>query len=109
MANSEKANPEKEKMISMHTFSSLYCQGPNNLPTVANGDFPTIPIRGMAVHSTAGSWGSAPAEFLHGPSGIPDFRHLPDLFPVEIHHIDVVCRRALAGWRTWAALTGMGG
>jgi hypothetical protein len=35
MANSERANPEKEKMISMHTFSSLYCDGPNNLPTVA--------------------------------------------------------------------------
>src|SRR5262249_25500714 len=53
--------------------------------------------------------GSAPAEFLHRPPGVPDFRHVPDFVPLKIHDIDVVCRRALAGRRAGATLAGMGG
>lgn len=48
MTNSEKANPEKEKMITMRTSASLYCNGANNLPTLAHGDFPAISIRRVA-------------------------------------------------------------
>src|SRR5713101_67557 len=57
----------------------------------------------------AGNRRSAPTELLHGPSGVPDFRHMPDLVPIEIHDIDVVCTHALAGWRAGTALTSMGG
>jgi hypothetical protein len=52
---------------------------------------------------------SAPAEFLHGPAGVPDFCHVPDFVPGEIHDIDVIGRRAFAGRRAGTALAGMGG
>src|SRR5215472_9690262 len=52
---------------------------------------------------------SAPAEFLHGPAGVPDFCHVPDLVAGEIHDIDVIGGRALAGRRAGAALARMGG
>src|SRR5271157_3058667 len=55
------------------------------------------------------NFGSGPAEFLHGPAGVPDFRHVPDLVASEFHDIDVVRRRALAGRRTGTTLSGMGG
>src|SRR5262245_10261783 len=48
-----------------------------------------------------------PSEFLHGPSCMPDFRHVPDLLPVKIHHIHIVCLHTLARGRTGATLSRM--
>src|SRR5215471_3217466 len=49
-----------------------------------------------------------PAEFLHGPSRVPDLGHVADLAVLELHHIDIVAAGALAGWRHRAALPAVG-
>jgi hypothetical protein len=48
-----------------------------------------------------------PPEFLHGESSMPNLRHVPDLIPVELHHIHIVCLHPLAGWWTGATLASM--
>src|SRR5215475_1387446 len=49
-----------------------------------------------------------PAEFPHGPAGVPDLGHVADLAVLELHHIDIVGAGALACWGHWAALAGVG-
>src|SRR5215510_4182999 len=49
-----------------------------------------------------------PAEFSHGPAGVPDLGHVADLAVLELHHVDIVAAGALAGWRHRAALAGVG-
>src|SRR5215472_10417790 len=38
-----------------------------------------------------------PAEFPHGPAGVPDLGHVTDLAVIELPHADVVAAGALAG------------
>src|SRR6516164_1747054 len=49
-----------------------------------------------------------PAEFLHGPVGVPDLGHVADLAVVELHRVHIVAAGALAGWRHRAALAAVG-
>src|SRR5215510_3695800 len=50
-----------------------------------------------------------PSELLHGQSCMPNLRHVPDLLPVKIHHIHIVCLYMLARWGTGATLARMRG
>src|SRR5215472_6178654 len=52
-------------------------------------------------------WRTLPAQFPHGPTGIPDFRHVTDLVAFEFHHVNVICVGTLAGWWTGTTLTTM--
>src|SRR5262249_35910310 len=49
-----------------------------------------------------------PAEFPHGPPGVPDLGHVADLAALEVNHVDVVASGALAGGGHRAALAGVG-
>src|SRR5277367_6611965 len=49
---------------------------------------------------------SDPPELFHGPSCMPDLRHVPDLLAVELHHVYIVRLEALAG--RWAGTTRSG-
>src|SRR5436190_22891497 len=49
-----------------------------------------------------------PAEFPHGPAGLPDPGHVADLAVLELHHVDVVAAGALASWGHRAAFTAVG-
>jgi hypothetical protein len=44
-----------------------------------------------------------PAELLHGYSGMPCFRHVADLVPLEFHHVHMIGLHALARAGTWAS------
>lgn len=48
-----------------------------------------------------------PAERLQGESCMPDFRHVPDLVALELHHIHIGGVHALARGRAGATLTRM--
>jgi len=61
-----------------------------------------------ALKGRLGRKASSPTEFFHGPAGVPDFGHVPNLVSIKLHDVDVVCRRALASWGARAALTCMG-
>src|SRR5580698_4671280 len=50
---------------------------------------------------------SDPPELLHGPSRMPDLRHMPDLLAVELHHVHIVRLHALAGRWAGATLSGL--
>src|ERR1700735_2107319 len=50
---------------------------------------------------------SDPPELLHGPSRMPDLRHMLDLLAVELHHVHIVRLHALAGRWAGAAWSGM--
>src|SRR5262249_19523443 len=49
-----------------------------------------------------------PAEFPHGPAGVPDLGHVADLAVLELHHVDIVGAGALAGWGHRAAVAAVG-
>src|SRR5215472_15887917 len=49
-----------------------------------------------------------PAEFSHGPPGVPDLGHVADLAVLELHHVNVVAAGALASWGHRAALAAVG-
>src|SRR5690349_2982841 len=49
-----------------------------------------------------------PAEFPHGPAGVPDLGHVADLAVLELHHVGIVAAGALASWGHRAALAAVG-
>src|SRR4051812_45592490 len=50
----------------------------------------------------------APAELLHRPPSIPNFAHVADLIPGEVHHVDVVGVSRLSGGWAWPILARVG-
>jgi len=57
--------------------------------------------------STSSSTILGPTEFLHSPRCIPYLSHMPDFITIELHNVDVIARRPLAGGRAGATLAGM--
>src|SRR6516165_7114713 len=74
-------------------------------PDVASGV--AAAVREVAVDEARGEL-SGPAEFCHGPAGVPDLGHVADLAVLELHHVDVVAAGALARGGHRAALAGVG-
>ena len=67
---------------------------------------PSAP-RGATSAPSNQIYGSDPAKLLHGPSGVPDFRHVVICHRRIPSHRRSLCRALASGW-TWAALASVG-
>src|ERR1035438_50117 len=61
----------------------------------------TIPMQPPAAGS------SSPPKILQCETGVPDFCHMDDLVPRELHHVHVVGGGATACCRNWATGAGV--